>query len=237
MKLKSSAYQKFLSAHVKRQIIEEEIALPDVPNHVLEKYPSIVEGIKALEEQGFPVLVKDASLGGQFPVILAVTESENFVEHFIDSTGVISWRFFSAKSDYEFSEWDFTGTNEEECAQLFSILKDLGKEAYVAVFDDIGDANSYSACRILVPDYSEVISFWGQLTILELKILTNLALGELDIAIELVEEFLQFNDNTVERGLFYQAIHTVLEIALDEEMEIEDYIDNLNRMFGKETYD
>jgi len=31
---------------------------------------------------------------------LAVTEPENFVEHFIDSTGVISWRFFSAKHDY-----------------------------------------------------------------------------------------------------------------------------------------
>lgn len=93
--------------------------------------------------QGFPVLVKDASLGGQFPVMcmtqmnpktggvfasfgahpdfevalersltellqgrsleglndipqptfnsLAVSEPENFVEQFIDSTGVISW--------------------------------------------------------------------------------------------------------------------------------------------------
>ncbi len=332
---------------VKRQIIEEEIALPDVPQHILEKYPDIMAGIQALEEQGFPVLVKDASLGGQFPVMcvtlmnprnggvfasfgahpsfevalersltellqgrsfeglndvpkptfnsLAVTESENFVDHFIDSTGVVSWRFFSAKADYEFSEWDFTGTNQEESAQLFAILKDLGKEAYVAVFDNLGDVNNYSACRILVPDYSEIypiedliwdntnkalnyradilnihslndesltsllerleesqldnytdiktligIEFdentvWGQLTILELKILTNLALGELDDAIELVEEFLQFNDNTVERGLFYQAIHTVLEIALDEEMQIEDYISNLNRMFGEET--
>ncbi|HET8791967.1 MAG TPA: YcaO-like family protein, partial [Modicisalibacter sp.] len=53
---------------VKKQIIEEEIALPDVPQVVLAKYPNIVEGIEALEAQGFPVLVKDASLGGQFPV-------------------------------------------------------------------------------------------------------------------------------------------------------------------------
>ena len=75
----------------------------------------------------------------------------------------------------------------------------------------------------------------GQLTILELKILINLALGELDEAYELVGEFLQFNDNTVERGLFYQAVHTVIEIALDEEMALEDFINNLNRMFGEET--
>ncbi len=54
---------------VKKQIIEEEIALPDVPHEVLAKYPEILEGIEALEKQGFPVLVKDASLGGQFPVM------------------------------------------------------------------------------------------------------------------------------------------------------------------------
>ncbi|MCL1079210.1 OsmC domain/YcaO domain-containing protein [Parashewanella spongiae] len=325
---------------VKRQIIEEEIVLPDVPQDVLNKYPSIVEGIKGLEAQGFPVLVKDASLGGQFPVMcvtlmnpktggvfasfgahpsfeaalersltellqgrsfeglndvpkptfnsMVVAEPENFVEHFIDSTGVISWRFFSAKHDHAFCEWDFSGTNEEESECLFGILKDLGKEVYIAEFSDLG-----SACRILVPDYSEVypvedliwdntnkaltyredilnlhslnddalegllerleenqldnytdiitligIEFdentvWGQLTILELKILIYLALGGLEDAIELVETFLQFNDNTVERRLFYQAVHAVLEITLDEELELEDFIANLNRMFGE----
>lgn len=327
---------------VKRQIIEQEIVLPDVPPTVLEKYPSILAGIKGLEEQGFPVVVKDASLGGQFPVMcvtlmnpktggvfasfgahpsfevalersltellqgrsfeglndvpkptfnsMAVSEPENFVEHFIDSTGVISWRFFSAKHDYEFCEWDFSGTNEQETEQLFGILKDLGKEAYIAEFSDLG-----SVCRILVPDYSEVypvedliwdntnkalnyredilnihslddealaslaerleesqldnyidiitligIEFdentvWGQLTILELKILIYLALGDQETAIELVEAFLQYNDNTVERRLFYQAVHTVLEIALNDELEFEHYSDNLNRMFGADT--
>ena len=41
----------------------------DVPADVLAKYPGIVAGIEELEKQGFPVLVKDASLGGQFPVM------------------------------------------------------------------------------------------------------------------------------------------------------------------------
>ncbi|MBA6339552.1 OsmC domain/YcaO domain-containing protein [Colwellia sp. MB02u-10] len=328
---------------VKRQIIEQEIVLPDVPKSVLEQYPNILAGIDALEAQGFPVVIKDASLGGQFPVMcvtlmnpktggvfasfgahpsfevalersltellqgrsfeglndvprptfnsLAVSEPENFVEHFIDSTGVISWRFFSDKHDYEFCEWDFSGTSEEENTRLFSILQDLGKEAYVAVFDQLGA----TACRILVPDYSEIypvedlvwdntnkalsyredilnihrldddaleslvtrledsqldnysdirtligIEFdentvWGQLTILELKILIYLALGALEDAQELVEAFLQFNDNTVERGLFYQAMQAVLEITLDEDMELENFIGNLNRMFGENT--
>ncbi len=54
---------------VKREILEGEMALPDVPQEVLAQYPGILAGIRALEEQGFPVLVKDASLGGQFPVM------------------------------------------------------------------------------------------------------------------------------------------------------------------------
>lgn len=328
---------------VKRQIIEEEIVLPDVPMRVLEKYPGILAGINGLEQQGFPIVVKDASLGGQFPVMcvtlmnpktggvfasfgahpsfevalersltellqgrsfeglndvpkptfnsMAVTEPENFVEHFIDSTGVISWRFFSSKYDYEFCEWDFSGTSEEEANGLFGILHAMGKEVYIADLTDLGA----SACRILVPDYSEVYpvddliwdntnkaldyredilnlhslstkglgnlvhrleesqldnqtdigtligivfdenTVWGKLTILELKILIYLALGDHENAIELVSEFLQFNDNTVQRGLFYQAVNAVLEVTLDEELELEHFIENFNRMYGLEV--
>lgn len=330
---------------VKRQIIEQEIVLPDVPMSVLEKYPNILAGIRSLEEQGFPIYVKDASLGGQFPVMnvtlmnprtggvfasfgahpslevalersltelmqgrsfeglndvpqptfnsMAVSEPENFVEHFIDSTGVISWRFFSNKHDYEFCEWDFSGTTEEESACLFDIMKDMGKEVYIAEFDDLGA----SACRILVPDYSEVypvedlvwdntnkaldyredilnlhslsdealadlverleesqldnytdivsligIVFdentpWGKLTILELKILIYLALGAHEDAHDLVSEYLQYNDNTVARGLFYQAVNAVLEVTLDEELALEDFVVSFGRMFGQELID
>ncbi|MBB6157593.1 ribosomal protein S12 methylthiotransferase accessory factor [Pseudomonas sp. JAI115] len=334
---------------VKREILEGEMALPDVPQEVLEKYPSILAGIKGLEEQGFPVLVKDASLGGEFPVMCvtlmnprtggvfasfgahpslevalersltellqgrsfeglndlpqptfsgqAVTEPNNFVEHFIDSSGVVSWRFFSAKSDFEFVEWDFSGqgenSNAEEAATLFGILEDMGKEAYMAVYDDLG-AN---ACRILVPDYSEIypvddliwdntnkalqfradilnlhslskvglrnlaqglenselddytdittligIEFddntpWGKLTILELRLLIYLALQKFEQAKDLVEAFLQYNDNTVERGLFYQAVNVCLEMELDEDLELADYEANFRRMFGDERMD
>ena len=334
---------------VKREILEGELALPDVPQEVLAKYPGILAGIQGLEEQGFPVLVKDASLGGQFPVMCvtlmnprtggvfasfgahprfevalersltellqgrsfeglndlpaptfesqAVTEPNNYVEHFIDSSGVVSWRFFSARSDYEFVEWDFAGQGEnataDEAATLFGILEDMGKEVYMAVFNELG-AN---ACRILVPGYSEVypvddliwdntnkallfredilnlhrldddalqallerledselddytdittligIEFddntvWGQLTILELKLLVHLALQQFEEAKELTETFLQYNDNTVERGLFYQAVNVVLEVALDDELELEDYEANFRRMFGNERMD
>jgi ribosomal protein S12 methylthiotransferase accessory factor len=334
---------------VKRQIIEGEIALPDVPQEVLAKYPNILVGIQSLEEQGFPVLIKDASLGGVYPVMCvtlmnprtggvfasfgahpclevalersltellqgrsfeglndlppptfiseAVTEPNNFVEHFIDSSGIVSWRFFSAKSDYEFVVWDFSGqgknSNTQEAAALFGILESLGKEAYVAVYDQLGAI----ACRILVPGYSEVypvedlvwdntnkallfrsdilnlsklndaslsallerlenneldeygdiatligIEFdentpWGQLTVLELKLLIHLALKQFEEAQELVGAFLQYNDHTVERKLFYQALNAVLEIALVDDLALDDYIVNFRRMFGNERMD
>lgn len=334
---------------VKREILEGELALPDVPHEVLAKYPGILAGIRGLEEQGFPVLVKDASLGGKYPVMCvtlmnprtggvfasfgahpsfevalersltellqgrsfeglndlpqptfeshAVTEPNNFVEHFIDSSGVVSWRFFSARADHAFVEWDFSGqgenSNAEEAATLFGILEDMGNEVYMAVNEHLGA----TACRILVPGYSEIypvedliwdntnkallfrsdilnlhslntmglrallrrledselddysdiatligIEFddntaWGQLTILELKLLICLALKKFADAKELVEAFLQYNDNTVERGLFYQALNAVLEVQLDKDLALEDYEVNFRRMFGNPRMD
>ena len=78
---------------------------------------------------------------------------------------------------------------------------------------------------------------WGQLTILELKLLIYLALQQFEEAKDLVEQFLQFNTNTVERGLFYQCMNVVLEVLLDDEMELEDYAHNFRRMFGDARMD
>lgn len=82
---------------------------------------------------------------------MVVFELENFVEYFIDLIGVILWCFFSVKYDYEFVEWDFFGSNEEEIVSLFGILESLGKEVYIVEFLDFG-----IVCCILVFDYLEV---------------------------------------------------------------------------------
>jgi len=52
-----------------------------------------------------------------------------------------------------------------------------------------------------------------------------------------VETFLQYNDNTLERKLFYQALNVVLEVELDDELELDDYVVNFRRMFGNERMD
>ena len=334
---------------VKREIIEGEMALPDVPYEVLAKYPGILAGIQGLEDQGFPVLVKDASMGGMYPVMCvtlmnprtggvfasfgahpsfevalersltellqgrsfeglndlppptfvsnAVTEPNNFVEHFIDSSGIMSWRFFSANASFDFVEWDFSGkgksSNAEEAETLFRILEGMGKEIYTATYDDLGAMS----CRILVPGYSEVYAVedlvwdntnkallfradilnlhrlddqslmallerldsseldeysdvgaligvefddntaWGQLTVLELKLLINIALKQFEVAHEITGAFLQYNDNTLERGLFYQALNVVLEVILDNDLTLDDFTINFRRMFGEARMD
>ncbi len=327
---------------VKNQIILEETVLPDVPKEVLNKYPKIMEGIKKLEERGFPIVVKDASLGGRFPVMCvtlmnpknggvfpsfgahpkfevalersltellqgrsfegmndvqpptfnsaAVSEPNNIIDHFIDSTGVISWKFFSEKTEYDFCEWDFSGDTKEEYDYLMNILNQLEKEVYIADYEELGA----SACRILVPDYSEIypvedliwdnhnqallfredilnlhsldetklakltenleeseiddfmkiseligIEFdendaWGQLNIGELKCLNYLALKNFEEAKPLAEAINAFNENSPERKSYYRALNTVLDIELDEELTLKDYLPNLTRMFGSE---
>ena len=169
----------------------------------------------------------------------------------------------------------------------------MGKEVYVAEFDQLGA----TACRILVPGYSEVypvedliwdntnkalffradilnlhqlddsqleallerlennelddhsdvatligVEFdentaWGQLTVLELKLLIHLALQQFEEALDLVGAFLQYNDNSVERRLFYQALNVVLEVQVDDDLELDDYEVNFRRMFGNPRMD
>lgn len=198
------ALSEIFERAVKNEIITEGLTLPDVPREVLLRFPKIMEGIQKLEEQGFPVYVKDASLGGRYPVMnvtlmnprnggvfasfgahpnfevalertltellqgrsfeglndlipptlndFAVKEHNNIIDHFIDSTGVVSWKFFKATPDFEFVDWNFSGSTQEEFTYLMGILKELDKEVYIADYEELGA----KATRILVPRYSEI---------------------------------------------------------------------------------
>jgi ribosomal protein S12 methylthiotransferase accessory factor len=63
------ALSEIFERYVKFKIIGEGICLPDVPEDVIARYPKIEAGIRDLRAAGFGILVKDASLGGQYPVM------------------------------------------------------------------------------------------------------------------------------------------------------------------------
>ena len=66
---RTQALSEIFERHVKFRIIAEGLCLPDVPEEVIARYPRIAAGIAGLRAAGFGILVKDASLGGEYPVM------------------------------------------------------------------------------------------------------------------------------------------------------------------------
>ncbi len=66
---RAQALSEIFERHVKFRIIAEGLCLPEVPEEVIARYPRIQADIRALREAGFGIRVKDASLGGLYPVM------------------------------------------------------------------------------------------------------------------------------------------------------------------------
>ena len=201
---RTQALSEIFERHIKGRIISEGLCLPDVPEAVIARYPRIAAGIAALRAAGFGILVKDASLGGQYPVMnvtllhpedqgcfasfgahprfevaleRALTEllqgraldalagfpapgfdleeaasSTNIEIHFVDSSGVIHWKFLGDVPDYAFCDWNFGNTTAEDYAWAVDRIHRDKRDIYIADFTHLG----VYACRILVPGMSEI---------------------------------------------------------------------------------
>ena len=184
MEARTQALAEIFERDIKYKIIREGICLPDVPETVINRYPRIAAGIKGLRDAGYGILVKDASLGGKFPVMnvtllhpedqgcfasfgahprfevaleRALTEllqgrainslagfvapgfdmeeiadSQNLEIHFVDSSGVISWDFLRNTPDYEFVDWNFGTTTEEDYHWCVNTIHNSGHDMYIA---------------------------------------------------------------------------------------------------------
>ncbi len=204
---RAQALAEIFERHIKFRIIEEGLCLPDVPEDVINRYPHIAAGIRGLREAGFGILVKDASLGGQYPVMnvtllhpqdqgcfasfgahprfevaleraltellqgraldslagfpapgfdqTEIADPQNLEIHFVDSSGVISWQFLRDTPDYEFVDWNFGTTTDEDYHWSVDALHCEGHALYIADFTHLG----VYACRILVPGVSEIYPF------------------------------------------------------------------------------
>ena len=200
----AQALSEIVERHIKFRIISEGLCLPEVPDEVIARYPRIESGIDALRTAGYGVLIKDASLGGQYPVMnvtllnphdqgcyssfgahprfeialeRALTEllqgralnaldgfpqpgfdleeiasAPNLEIHFVDSSGVISWNFLGNVPDYEFCDWNFSTSTEEDHRWLVEMIHGEGHDIYVAEYTHLG----IYACRIIVPGMSEI---------------------------------------------------------------------------------
>ncbi len=204
MEARTQALAEIFERDIKYKIIREGICLPDVPDSVINRYPRIAAGIAGLRAAGYGILVKDASLGGKFPVMcvtllhpedqgcfasfgahprfevaleraltellqgraitglqgfaapgfdmIEIADSQNLEIHFVDSSGVISWDFLRNTPDYEFVDWNFGNTTQEDYNFCVNTIHALGKDMYIADFTHLG----VYACRIFVPGMSEI---------------------------------------------------------------------------------
>ena len=82
----------------------------------------------------------------------AVADTFNLESHFIDSGGLLSWRMFRDEPDFDFCDWDWSGSSAEECDRLKQMIFDQGFDAYCASYQSCG----IYTCRIIVPGMSEI---------------------------------------------------------------------------------
>lgn len=69
LEARAQALSEIVERHVKFRVFTEGLCLPDVPDSVVARYPRIAADIAALRVAGYGILVRDASLGGQFPTL------------------------------------------------------------------------------------------------------------------------------------------------------------------------
>jgi ribosomal protein S12 methylthiotransferase accessory factor len=72
--------------------------------------------------------------------------------HFVDSSGVVSWKFLGEEPDHAFADWNFSTTTQEDYDWLCACIAAEGKDVYISDFE----ALDVYACRILVPGMSEI---------------------------------------------------------------------------------
>lgn len=66
---RTQALSEIFERAIKYRVISEGLSLPEVPDEVVNRFPNIKAGIAGLRAAGFGILVKDASLGGKYPVM------------------------------------------------------------------------------------------------------------------------------------------------------------------------
>ena len=160
----------------------------------------------------------------------------------VDQLGAIACRIlvpgYSEVYPVEDLIWDNTNQALLFRADILNLHR-LDDASLAALLERLNnnELDDYADIATLIGIEFDENTVWGQLTVLELKLLIHLALQQFEEALELAEAFLQYNDNTVERGLFYQALSAVLEVILDGKMALEDYAVNFRRMFGNDRMD
>ena len=219
-----------------------------------------------------------------------VSDPHNLVEHFINSTGLISYAFFKSTPDFDFVDWEYGSDTKSEFKILSNKIENMGFEIYIA---DYSHLDVY-VCRILVPGMSEIYPIddllwennnegayfrqyllsldsldeeglesvlenleesevadetkvaafigvaadagtrWASLQVGTLKCMIALALKDLEKAHEYNLWTLHISDLNEEEKKIHYCLAALLDIALDEEKKLPDYLNTLATLYSRE---
>ena len=87
-----------------------------------------------------------------------IASPQNLETHYIDSSGIISWKFLQSKPDYEFVDWGnqenqvIESNTTEEFKDLCNRIHEEDNDIYISDHQELG----MCCCRILVPGMSEI---------------------------------------------------------------------------------
>lgn len=255
---RTQALSEIFERHIKYRIIGEALCLPEVPDEVVARFPNIQAGIAGLRKAGFGILVKDASLGGRYPV-MNVTLVHPRDQGVFSSYGahprfeialeramteLLQGRRLNALEGFPEPGFDMGEINS--VANLEWENNSLGNSIRPSLLrlsdlseDEAGELLSELQTMNLNDERPlwEILGLaippgtpWQQLRIGELKTLLALAVGDEETIREGCEWIRYFNDLDPARRRVYRCMECLLN--LDDR---DDYRRSLTLLYGDET--
>jgi ribosomal protein S12 methylthiotransferase accessory factor len=115
-------------------------------------------------------------------------------------------------------------------------LRNLDKTQWQSILDRLYEGGYHDMQRVaeFIGVATDRGTVWSGLRIGELKAMLCLAIGDLEQAAEWVDWCLHMDQLTVCRLHIYNCLKVLLELAMDDSREYEDYADALANLYGKE---
>ena len=173
-----------------------------------------------------------------------VAEHANLETHFIDSSGLISWRIIVPGMSDIYPAEDLWLANNSMGSHLRETLLSLPgseweKEDYLALIEQLDDEGNddFTRVRELLGLATGKDNGWYTLRIGELKAMLALAGGDLEQALIWTEWTIEFNASifSAERANYYRCLQTLLLLSQEEERQPLQYLNAFIRMYGADA--
>ena len=157
------ALSEIIERNHQQRIVKELISLPDIPEDVLNGFSVSYSIISNLREKGFEIMVKDASLGGKFPVVCVCYIDKRTGRY---HTHFGAYPILEIALERALTE-SFQGRNIEKFADNEDFVYDRGDvQSYRSIYLNLKNGNYIKAPDFFVGNckypYNDKVGFSGK---------------------------------------------------------------------------